>query len=316
VWTTHVVMSAHSHTAFQKGIERIAGRGIGILVGTIIVSLFGEEKVLALGLEVVGLLAFYYAHFCGRLADTYGNAGIYLLAMLQIGDGDPNAAWVNGGWMFLAIVVGVVVADLVSWITNAERDLSVVEGEGSLLPIRAEPLGRAAQLTVTMLLAQYVFFALDMPSDAATYSLFLVSVIPDFQKMRDRTEYYVGGILAGVAYAVPSLLLVNRVLHLPTFVGLVALGEFLASYIAQSERNIKFVGIEMGLIFPLLLVLPLDRAQSPYTTVYNILALFVFTLIAVVVGWAWVAAGWVPEQIGGGGSRSARSNTRVPRIRG
>jgi hypothetical protein len=83
--------------------------------------------------------------------------------MLQIGDGDPSAAWVNGGWMFLAIVVGVVVADLVSWITYAERDLSIVEGEGSLLPIRAEPLGRAAQLTVTMLLAQYVFFALDMP---------------------------------------------------------------------------------------------------------------------------------------------------------
>jgi hypothetical protein len=163
VWTTHVVMSAHSHTAFQKGIERIVGRGIGILVGTIIVSLFGEEKVLALGLELVGLLAFYYAHFCGRLADTYGNAGIYLQAMLQIGDGDPSAAWVNGGWMFLAIVVGVVVADLVSWITYAERDLSIVEGEGSLLPIRAEPLGRAAQLTVTMLLAQYVFFALDMP---------------------------------------------------------------------------------------------------------------------------------------------------------
>jgi uncharacterized membrane protein YccC len=301
VWTTHMVMSSHPHTTFQKGLERVVGRGTGVLLGTLIASFFGEEKALALGLEVAGLLVLFYAHFCGRLAYTYQNAGIYLQAMLQIGDTDPSVAWVNGGWMFLAIVVGVAVAYVVSWATYAERDLSIEPGAGTLLPIRAEPLWRAAQLTITMLLAQYVFFALDMPPDANTYALLMMAVIPDFQKMRERTGYYVGGILAGVAYAVPALLLLNRVLHLPMFVGLVALGEFLASYFSQSEGDIKFVGIEMGLIFPLMLVLPLDRVQSPYTTVYNILALFVFTLIAVVVGWAWVAVGLVPERIGGRG---------------
>jgi hypothetical protein len=101
-----MVMSSHSHTTFQKGVERVVGRGAGILLGTLIVSLFGEQKLLALGLEVAGLLAFFYAHFCGRLAYTYQNAGLYLQAMLQLGDGDPSAAWVNGGWLFLAIVVG------------------------------------------------------------------------------------------------------------------------------------------------------------------------------------------------------------------
>ena len=85
VWTTHRVMSSHPHTTFQKGVERIVGRGVGILLGTLIVSLFGEQKLLALGLEVVGLLAFFYAHFCGRLAYTYQNAGLYLQAMLQLG---------------------------------------------------------------------------------------------------------------------------------------------------------------------------------------------------------------------------------------
>lgn len=315
VWTTHMVMSSHPHTTFQKGLERIVGRGAGVLFGTLIGSFFGEEKALALGLEVAGLLVLFYAHYCGRLAYTYQNAGIYLQAMLQIGDADPSVAWVNGGWMFLAIVVGVVVAYVVSWATHAESDLSIDPGRGPLLPIRAEPLWRAAQLTATMLLAQYVFYALDMPSDANTYTVLMMSVIPDFQKMRHRTTYYVGGILAGVAYAVPALLLLNRVLHLPMFVALVALGEFLSSYLAQSDDDIKFIGIEMGLIIPLMLVLPLDRAQSPYTTVYNILALFVFTVIAVVVGWSWVAVGLVPEQIGGRDG-AARSNTKVPRIRG
>ncbi|HEV3164721.1 MAG TPA: FUSC family protein [Isosphaeraceae bacterium] len=297
VWTTHMVMSSHPHTTFQKGAERIVGRGAGILLGTLIVSLFGEQKLLALGLEVVGLMVFFYAHFCGRLAYTYQSAALYLQAMLQLGDGDPSAAWVNGGWMFLAIVVGVAVAYLVSWITNAERDLSIVPGEGSLLSIRREPLGRAAQVTFTMLLAQYAFFALDLPPDANTYSLFLISVIPDLQKMRERTGYYVGGILAGVAYAVPSLLLLNRVLHLPMFVALVGLGEFLSSYVAQSTRNIKFVGIEMGMIFPLLMVLPCDKVQTPGTTLYNIIALFTFTLIALVIGRAWVAVGLVPARL-------------------
>jgi len=177
VWTTHMVMSSHPHTTFQKGVERILGRGGGILLGTLIVSLFDEQKLLALGLEVVGLLAFFYAQFCGRLAYTYQNAGLYLQAMFQLGYGDPSVAWVNGGWMFLAIVGGVAVAYLVSWITYAERDLSIVPGEGSLLPIRGEPLGRAAQVTVTMLLAQYVFFALDTPPDAATVHGLRVTVV-------------------------------------------------------------------------------------------------------------------------------------------
>jgi hypothetical protein len=325
VWTTHMVMSSHPHTTFQKGVERIVGRGIGILLGTLIVSFFGEQKLLALGLEVVGLLAFFYAHFCGRLAYTYQNAGLYLQAMLQLGDGDPRAAWVNGGWMFLAIVVGVAVADLVSWITNAERDLSIVPGEGALLPIRGEPLARAAQVTATLLLAQYAFFAVDLPPDANTFTLFLLSVFPDYPRMRERTGYYVGGILAGVAYAVPALLLLNRVLHLPMFVALVVLGEFVASYVAQSKGNIRFVGIEMGMIFPLIMVLPLERVQSPYTTLYNIIALFTYTLIAVVVGRTWVAVGLVPDRPAEPGRPpaaraaarvAARSSTRAPRTGG
>jgi uncharacterized membrane protein YccC len=298
VWTTHTVMSSHAHTTFQKGVERIVGRGAGILLGTLLVSLLGEQKLLTLGLEVVGLLAFFYANFCGRLAYTYQSAGLYFQAMVQLGDRDSSVAWVNGGWLFLAIIVGVAVADLVSWITIAERDLSIVPGEGSLLPIRREPLGRAAQVTVTMLLSQYVFFALDQPPDTNIYTLFLLSVIPDLQKMRERTGLYVGGILAGVAYAVPSLLLLNRVLHLPMFIALVGLGEFLASYLAQSKGNIRFIGVEMGTIFPLIMVLPCDKIETPSMMFYNIVALFAFTLIAVVVGWVWVAVGLVPDRPG------------------
>jgi hypothetical protein len=80
------------------------------------------------------------------------------------------------------------------------------------------------------------------------------------------------------------------------FVALVGLGEFLASYLAQSKGNIKFVGTEMGTIFPLIMVLPCDKIQTPSQTFYNIIALFTFTLIAVVVGWVWVAVGLVSDR--------------------
>jgi hypothetical protein len=103
--------------------------------------------------------------------------------------------------------------------------------------------------------------------------------------------------LAGVAYAIPSLLLLNRVLHLPMFVALVGLGEFVSSYLAQSKGNVKFVGIEMGQIFPLIMVLPFEKIETPSMTFYNIIALFTFTLIAVVIGWVWVAVGLVPDRI-------------------
>jgi hypothetical protein len=78
-------------------LERIVGRGGGILLATLLVSFFGKQKLLALGLEVAGLLAFFYAHFCGRLAYIYQNAGLYLQAMFQLGSGDPRAAWASGG---------------------------------------------------------------------------------------------------------------------------------------------------------------------------------------------------------------------------
>jgi uncharacterized membrane protein YgaE (UPF0421/DUF939 family) len=129
VWTTHMVMSSHPHTTFQKGVERVAGRGAGILLGTLLVSLLGEQKLLAL----------------------------------------------------------------------------------------------------------------------------------------------------------------------------VALGEFVAPYLTQSKGNIRFVGLEMGMILPLMMVLPCEKIQTPSMTFYNIVALFAYTLIAVVVGRVWVALGLVPDRIAGSG---------------
>ena len=66
------------------------------------------------------------------------------------------------------------------WLTGAERELGLEPGDGlSLLPLQPEPLGRSAQMVTTILLCQYVYFALDMPPDANSFALFLLSIVPD-----------------------------------------------------------------------------------------------------------------------------------------
>ena len=92
VWTTHMVMSQYTFSIFQKGVERIVGRGLGIVAGLVVVTLFRDAPVVALLVESVLLLAFFYVYFAGRLAYTFLNAGLYVVAMFQIGHANPAAA--------------------------------------------------------------------------------------------------------------------------------------------------------------------------------------------------------------------------------
>ena len=299
VWTTHMIMTSHPHTTFQKGLERIGGRGAGILLGGLLVGFLGELTPLVLVLEIAGMLGFFYAHFCGRLAYTYLNAGIYLnsMVMLNTGPGRLGAAYSEGGWMFLAIVVGVVISYLITWLTFGERDLSIVPGAGRLLPIRGEPLSRAAQMVVTMLGAQYVYFALDMPANSNTYGLFLLSVIPDLHAALTQGRVFRAGFLLASGTSIIAVLLINRVPHLPFLVAIVGFTLFVASYMGQSKSGWGPAGTEFGQIFILLVVIPAPRVDSPAATFYNIVALYAFMGIALLVAYLWVALGFVrPER--------------------
>ena len=48
VWTTHMVMTQYPFSSFQKGIERILGRGLGILGGLVLLTI-GEYAVAGRG---------------------------------------------------------------------------------------------------------------------------------------------------------------------------------------------------------------------------------------------------------------------------
>src|SRR6266446_2045653 len=77
VWTTYMVMAQHPFTSFQKGVERVLGRGLGILAGLVVTT--GLEGAPVLGLAVLAplLVGCFYVYFADRLAYTFLNAGLY-----------------------------------------------------------------------------------------------------------------------------------------------------------------------------------------------------------------------------------------------
>ncbi len=79
---------------------------------------------------VVGVLltAFFYLYFAGRLAYTFLQAGLYLVAVLEIGTAAPTTVFSEAKELFAAIVVGVFVADLVNWLVGSEADLGLQLG--------------------------------------------------------------------------------------------------------------------------------------------------------------------------------------------
>ena len=108
VWTTYLVMVQYPFTRFQKGLERIVGRGLGILAGLVLTTWFHDTAWLTLALIAVLLTTFFYLYFAGRLAYTFLQAGLYVVATFQIGHADAASAVPAAEGLFAAIVLGVI----------------------------------------------------------------------------------------------------------------------------------------------------------------------------------------------------------------
>jgi uncharacterized membrane protein YccC len=181
VWTTFLVMAQYPFTRFQKGLERVVGRGLGILAGLVLTTWFNDTALLTLGLIAVLLTTCFYFYFAGRLAYTFLQAGLYVVAMFQIGHANPAAAVPAAEGLFAAIVLGVVVADLVTWLAGAESDLRIRVGEAPLWPVRGDWLSQSLMLAVTVLLTLLGAHALGLPPEKAAISVMLLTVTPHVQ---------------------------------------------------------------------------------------------------------------------------------------
>jgi uncharacterized membrane protein YccC len=297
VWTTHMVTAQYPFTAFQKGVERILGRGLGILVGLVLLTLFGNAPVLAFALKLLAILVFFYIHFSGRLAYTFLNAGFYLAVIVSIGVADPSAAFPQGKALFLAVVLGVLVAELVMWSTGAESDLRIQAGGQPLLPLNYANLNHSLMLVVTVALTQLATSYLDLPTETTITSLMLLTIAPDIQSMLRKGELRILGAVLGTGWALASFQLLVHMPHFLLFEALLFLGMFLAAYLTRASRTYSYAGLQMGLVLPLVLVVPLRDYVNIHAGLERLEGIVTAVVLSVLVGGVWASVGrWTARE--------------------
>jgi uncharacterized membrane protein YccC len=287
VWTTYMVTVQYTFTRFQKGVERVAGRGLGILAGLVLTTWFADTAVLVFALIAVLLTAFFYLYFAGRLAYTFLNAGLYLVAVFQIGHSDPASAVSAAGGLFAAVVLGVVVATVVTWLFGAEHDLSIQLGTNPLLPLRWGWLSQSLMLAVTVLLTVLGAHVLGLPAEKAAISVMLLTVTPHVQALILKGELRVAGALLATVWAAATFLAVNLVPHFLLLAVLLFLGHFVAAYLVCTAGKYAYVGVQMGLVLPLLVVARRDEFGSLTPAAQRLEGIFLGLLASIVVAVLW-----------------------------
>jgi uncharacterized membrane protein YccC len=256
VWTTFMVMAQYTFTSFQKGVERVVGRGFGILAGLVMVTWFNDTPLLAVGLMSLMLTAFFYVYFAGRLAYTFLNAGLYVVAIFQIGHANPASAVTQAKGLFGAIVLGVVVADLVTWLAGAESDLDIQLGDTPLFPIKGEWLSQSLMLTLTVSLTLLGAHALNLPAEKAAISVMLLTVSPHVQAMIQKGELRIVGLVLATAWSLLTFLLMGVTPGFVLLAVLLFLGQLVATYLTRTIGEYSYAGLQMGLVLPLIVVAP------------------------------------------------------------
>jgi uncharacterized membrane protein YccC len=287
VWTTYMVMAQYPFTRFQKGVERVVGRGLGILAGLVLTTWFHDTALLTLGLIAVLLITFFYLYFAERLAYTFLNAGLYVVAMFQIGHANPAAAVSQAEGLFAAVVLGVVVADVVTWLSGAERDLGIRFGEAPLWPVRGDWLSQSLMLAVTVLLTLLGAHALDLPPEKAALSVMLLTVSPHLQALILKGELRIAGLLLGAAWGLVIFLVVGLLPHFPLLAGLLFLGQFVADYLTRTAGKYSYAGLQMGLVLPLVVVAPPAEFGSLTPAVQRLEGILLGLVASIVVAGLW-----------------------------
>jgi uncharacterized membrane protein YccC len=289
VWTTHMVLAQYVFTAFQKSVERVGGRAVGIGVGLVILTLFGNAPVLVHLLMLLSIFVFFYAYFSGRLQYTWLNAGLYLNVIVQIGRLDPPAAVPEAKALLLAMFVGLVVADFTVWISGTEGTLQIHPGGEPFFPVRGEWVRRSLMLVVTVELTQILTRWFDLPTSATIVSVMMITTTPDLQSMIWKGEMRLAGAGLALVWGLGTFALLSRLPHLILFAALLFGGMFLAAYLARAGGDYSYAGIQMGLVLPLIVVVPPSEFGELGGVIQRLEGVIIALASSVMVAVVWAA---------------------------
>ncbi len=282
-----MVLSQFTFTRFQKGIERAVGRGLGILAGLVLILWFRDASIFTLLTIGALLTTFFYFYFAGQLAYTFLNAGLYVVAMFEIGLADPASAVNAAESLWGAIVVGVAVAVLATWVWGAERDVHIYLGHEPLWPVNREWLSHGLMLAVTTLLTWLGAHMIGLPPDKAAISVMLLTVTPNLQSLVLKGELRVVGLLLAVAWGLGTFILVGLLPHFWLLVVLLYLGELVAAYLVRTTGEYAYAGVQMGLVLPMIVVAPPAEFGSFTPAVQRLAGVLLGIFASVLVAGLW-----------------------------
>jgi uncharacterized membrane protein YccC len=292
VYSVHMIMTQYTFTAFQKGVERLLGRGGGVAYGLLLVLLFSNLPILFVLCLTLGLLAIFYLFASNRLAYANLNGGLFMAYMAVAGLTAPQNALDLAVAIFAQLLLGFFVVVVVNWASGAERSMTVVTHGEALWPIRLDWLGRAAEITTTQLLALLLGVIFDLPLIPTSISASMIAVVPDAPARHRKGLERVLGVFLGGGYAIASLLLLTLQPHWPLFLLLVFTGMFLASYWTRISTKHSYVFLQMGLVLAMVMIGSQPTLGNPNEAVQRLVGVIAGLIVAEIVAFLWP---WQPS---------------------
>jgi uncharacterized membrane protein YccC len=287
VWTTYLVMVQFPFSSFQKGVERIIGRVLGIFAGLVITTWLNGAPLAGLILIGVVLTGCAYLYFAGRLAYTFLNAGLYAVALFEIGTADPSSAVAEGKELLLAVVLGVMLANLTTWLSGAEGTLHIETGQAPLWPVRLDWISRGVMLAVTAGLTLFACHRIGLPAEKAAISVLILTVTPTLQELLHKGELRLAGAITAIFWSVVTFTLLFLQPHFVLLAVLLFLGQFTAAYWTRIGGTNSYAGLQMGVVLPMLVVAPPGEFGSIAAGVQRIEGILVALVASVLVGGVW-----------------------------
>jgi uncharacterized membrane protein YccC len=302
VYTCHLAMVLFPYTAFQKVMERLFGRIIGVVYGLLVALFFANFPVLLLVLAWLGQMAFFTLNATGRFAYGALMGGMFLGLLAEQGTTTPLAAEAYAVALVEQLVLASIVIIAVNYATGAERTFVIETGEGPFWPPKPEWLSKGAMVSTGLSLAGFVAMWCDLPvmPTMVSATILAISTLNPVEMGKKAYLRVVGAVLGG-GYALFIILLLQFMPYFSLLLLLLFLGMFLAAYGTKVTGFHSYGFMQMGLVLPMVLIESdggIGTVETALQRLVGILAgLFVSELVFVCWPWSIQATAAPPPPV-------------------
>jgi uncharacterized membrane protein YccC len=293
VYTAHLINLQYAHTPFQKGIERIIGRLLGIFAAVVVVVLLHAAPLLCLAVTGALLVPVFYVQASDRFKYGATMAAVFMAAAVGnnlAGNMPDPGAYLRA--TAVQLLLGVAVSDVLNILAGAETTLSIDPGHDVLLPVRPDWLNRGLRLSVSVLATGMLALRLGLPALTSMVSAVILGTTADPRALQEKSLLRAAAAALGGVYGLVALWILALLPDLALMVLLLFLALFCGSYLAQTSTAYGYIGMQMGLVVPMVLVVPAYEVADLGKATQRLLCVVFGGFVALVfqILWPQVAA--------------------------